>query len=334
MEITLDGIISKVEDKYGVELTDISRRISREFLERQNAQYTKYRFIGEDIQSNPAPNILFAALVDRLMVFLYLVGEIPITAGRKNATEVNQIKTIDDLWMLSPVEIGIGNLKNRSVAPTNKTDSRLYNLYSRILYKAKNNGFPNWPDGINQIGKDRYVKKHFRREISFEDVKASANFTVEDVLKTAQETYGLSITAENTPIYLQFLQRQLKKLRYNLNHRATSNPKNPYPYFNAMVDRLLLFVYLIGEKDFMPEDGKPMKVKSIEDVAILYAARAKDYDLNRLYTRINARAKRYRLPKFHKQWDDVISDEYVAALYGTGIKYKELKVRKKVNVAV
>ncbi|HIH43451.1 TPA: hypothetical protein HA246_07475 [Candidatus Woesearchaeota archaeon] len=321
MEITLENIIGNLEINHGIKLDSITARASKKFLKRQDRDYARYKFLGDNRHIGSGTYQLFQALTDRLMLFLYLTGKIPIITGTNGDIKTQRIKSIDDLWMLKPKELGVLAETGHPNPKAFRTDDRLtklcYRIYDRSRYK-----FPNWTGHLDELGKDEAVAKYFGREISSKDVQNAAHYTNEDVITAARDRYDLDVTTENKPVYLQFLKRQIKKLGYNINQRTTNNPKNPYPYFNAMVDRLLLFAYLIGKLKFIGEDGKKTQVSSIDSIRVLYARRTKDYEINCLRTRMDARAKRYHLPKFNSQFDDVASDGYVVAKYGRAVTIK------------
>lgn len=108
-------------------------------------------------------------LGDKLLLFSYLIGRTAITVnergykkaiGRYRNKKLKPVKErAEDLELLSTKFLGAFDKEYR-------TDVQLYRLYGRIHTKRGGG----WGESINELGRNKQVKKYFGRRISYEDV--------------------------------------------------------------------------------------------------------------------------------------------------------------------
>tara|TARA_Y100000294_G_C8556237_1_gene337284 strand:+ start:189 stop:632 length:444 start_codon:yes stop_codon:yes gene_type:complete len=117
-------------------------------------------------------------LVDKLLLFSYIIGDIPITVDGKG-TEI-RIGRYEDK-SLKPVEESANDLNLLSFTSIRGRDKEAQypdKRLARLYYRNENRRntltggkkYKNWKRLIDEIGKDEIVRNYFGRNISFNDV--------------------------------------------------------------------------------------------------------------------------------------------------------------------
>lgn len=156
-------------------------------------------------------------------------------------------------------------------------------------------------------------------------------FTLEDVVRIAQENHGLNVTEENRPKYIGFIQRQLDLHKYDLNERA---PKVPlannnavyFLYLNLVGDKLLLFARLIREERVTDEFYDETILDSDEKLKLLQAKTREEWTderLKNLYRRRDRNKIRYKLMRYTEIIDDIGKDRDVVEIWGRELSYEK-----------
>jgi len=85
---------------------------------------------------------------------------------------------------------------------------------------------------------------------------------IEDIIELCERNFTFPINDNSRKTYSEFLERQLEKHpEYDLNERVDTSGQSfsDFEYVNALVDKLLLFSYIIGETpikiDFIGTEG-------------------------------------------------------------------------------
>lgn len=167
---TLDDVIKECQEKYVLGVTERNRSKYVAFLQRQLKAHPDYNLnFRTEATKNPFP--YFNLIVDKLLLFSYLIGETPIIAGYKEHTEVKRIKSIRDLYLLRPAEMGYGRRASKS-ALMRRTDRRLFDLCHRFYNKKNIFKSQNWGEAIDELGRDIVVIRHFGQKITYDMVKS------------------------------------------------------------------------------------------------------------------------------------------------------------------
>ncbi|MBW2993338.1 hypothetical protein KY317_02070 [Candidatus Woesearchaeota archaeon] len=182
-ERTIEDIVDVCEEKYELNVTKENKRKYSNFLKRQLKKHPEYDINKTTNKKKTSKAyIYFNFLVDKLLLFSYLIGETEITAGYGSHTYKKRIKGADDLYLLRPSETG-----HSSKAKERKTDRQLFKLIGRIrvryyLHKDKfsyiqkrgeciddeeTDNVQNWGECIDELGEDTSVIKHLGKRIDY-----------------------------------------------------------------------------------------------------------------------------------------------------------------------
>ncbi|MBW2989348.1 hypothetical protein KY358_03450 [Candidatus Woesearchaeota archaeon] len=173
MPKTLDDVIETYEKKYGLKVTKKNKVKYKRFLGRQLKEHKGYNLNEKKDYHYRKVFPYMNLMVDRLLLFSYLIGETPIVAGNVLKTEVKKIQGVEDLYLLRPAEVGETHYDRKykdKGGMKNKTDDRLFKLYGRIRNTKKLGG--NWGETIDDLGKDKEVSRHFGQRIDYNMVLA------------------------------------------------------------------------------------------------------------------------------------------------------------------
>jgi hypothetical protein len=167
----LVDIIKTCEKKYGLEVTNKNTKTYLHFLTRQVAAHPDYKIAKKDLPGQKSYRF-FCLLVDKLLLFSYLVGETRIIAGYKDETGDHThkqcINDVKDLYLLRQSEMGY--YQDAMEADKRRTDPELFRLLGRIVVRKCKFGFPGWRESIDELGNDPTVKRHFGQKIAYEMV--------------------------------------------------------------------------------------------------------------------------------------------------------------------
>jgi len=160
------------------------------------------------------------------------------------------------------------------------------------------------------------------------------------ILKASEMDYKLEINIKNGKRYTGFLKRQLDAHPdYNIGHRPAKNRiTNIFPYRNLMVDKLLIFLYLMGERkvkgEFLGYNGKYIKypegtpLDTDEKLRLLkqqgvHQLMWDDSDLGRMFSRRRTGKSRFGMLGYAEVINEVGRDPEVKELWGREITYKD-----------
>ena len=174
----LEKVLETYEEQFGFS-TDRLKSKYIGFLERQleshpeyDLEYKRVKGKGQGATAYPWLNLM----IDKLLLFSYMIGEAPILASIGNKRRIGRdkkgkLKPIKeralDLRFLSGKSLG-ENTKHKK----NRTDIRLYRMYCRQVnrkYKpAYENHHQSWRSIIDELGQDPEVMKYFGRPAFYE----------------------------------------------------------------------------------------------------------------------------------------------------------------------
>ena len=173
--------------------------------------------------------------------------------------------------------------------------------------------------------------------------------SLESVLEHFKNKYALDLDGTNRSFYLSFLQRQEAREKsmhtdYNLESRRSDNRRVGKPYFNVMVDKLLLFSYLTGKMEIIAGYNDNAEIKRIESINNLYLLRPAeigrqtrqnedfsyrmptekrtDLVLYHLISRIISRKQRSKTQNWPEMINELAEDEGVIDHFGQKINYQ------------
>ena len=161
-------------------------------------------------------------------------------------------------------------------------------------------------------------------------------FGIEAILDVYEKHYGGCDREE----YGSFLEEQLDlhreyDLRLNKNETRRRGLTS-YPWVNLLVDRVLIFSYLVGDRSITVEDGEEKTINEVEDLTLLTPSsvgvgakenKRNDSFLLALYFRINNR--RYSPPfnENYQYWgttiDELLGDDSVVEHLGKRVYYRD-----------
>jgi len=144
----LERIIRTISDKFGV--SEEHRELGLEFLT------SRFDTLNH---TNVYKSLNDSVLESELQLFYYLNGSIAINTDDGPKT----IESRKDLYLLRLWEMGIADKKKRS-------DMELFRLYRKISQRHSKKGDPSWGELIGQLGRTKYISKHLRRTITYDDV--------------------------------------------------------------------------------------------------------------------------------------------------------------------
>lgn len=179
MRNTISDMIRACEENYGLEVSDNNRNKYVGFLERQLKSHPEYDLNLRTPHPNKKIFSYLNLMRDKLLLFSYLIGETSIVAGYKGHTEERRVRSIDDLYLLRPSELGgtiggdlEGIERSRKMA-LRQTDRNLLSLYwlFRINHSNYKHFWPSWGNMIDELGKDKEVIKYFKQKITYKMVK-------------------------------------------------------------------------------------------------------------------------------------------------------------------
>jgi len=163
---SIDNIIALCESNFTFPINDSSRKMYLEFLERQLEKHPEYD-LSESVESGGFGKSYtdfkyVNALVDKLLLFSYIVGETPIIKDLVGTTinigrdENGDLKPIEDRGEdLYYLNVGINKRK------TPKTDFQLSRLRARLSNKIISNGW------ITELGQDVAVIDYFEASFTY-----------------------------------------------------------------------------------------------------------------------------------------------------------------------
>jgi hypothetical protein len=175
----LEEIINRAKVDIGLTANRHNKRKYMEFLEWQLEIHPEYDLMytdhGTGNKQVKTPYPIRGLLVDKLMLFSYMIGETPIVIdpegselriGRRPDGAFRAVSVRDrDLTLLGPSQMGVYTKYKH-----NKTDTILSNLYLRNEARKKREHFrgvyQNWSALIDEIGSYSVVMEHFGQQIS------------------------------------------------------------------------------------------------------------------------------------------------------------------------
>ena len=172
---TIDDVVNFCEEKYALKITRGNRRTYKNFLER----FLEKQKYDLNFKTSNKPNAgypYFRLTADVLLLFSYMTGKTEIEAGIVGNSCKKQIKSVEDLYLLRLAETGASG-KNH--IKEKRTDQRLFRLIGRINgrkhvdYIRYHIEMPGWNELIDELGKDKNVKKYFGQQITYKMVSAS-----------------------------------------------------------------------------------------------------------------------------------------------------------------
>ena len=159
----------------------------------------------------------------------------------------------------------------------------------------------------------------------------SDTHTLDDVIRIAQDKYTLKVTEENKPKYIGFVQRQLDLWGYDLNYRLPdTSPVNTspstFPYLTLVVDKLLIFAYLIREKPIIDEFDEETFLDCDEKLSLLRVGASRDEcsdrNLYNLYVRRQKNHKNHGLLGYINIINEIGADPEVVLIWGRELGYQ------------
>lgn len=167
-KFTNEDVVNACADKYGLIITKENRSFYSGFVHRHKSQH-KYDISTTISNINRGGYVYFDLMIDKLLMFAYLTGQMPITVGFEGNTQEIFIESEADLYALKWKEVGLLNRKRR-------TDDRLLRLY--ITLNSRNNRYGNlgnkfslnWSDLIIEVGRDLEVVRYLGKNITYEMV--------------------------------------------------------------------------------------------------------------------------------------------------------------------
>ena len=171
MANTLDDVIKTCVYRHQLAITPATRNKYLAFLQRQLSRHPEYdlNFRAPRAKKNPYPTLNL--MVDKLLLFSYLIGEIPIIAGYKDHAERRQIISANDLYLLRLTEIGHAGQSYATRGILRQTDRRLYDLAARFTNHKSRYGFHSWGEAIDELGQDEEVVRYFGQQITYAMVR-------------------------------------------------------------------------------------------------------------------------------------------------------------------
>ncbi len=161
----LEQIIETYHQKYPQENFNAAKGL--QFLERRLQQHPQY-----DLSLKTPVRKLFPyriTLLNDLLLRSYLLGERIIIAGKAGHVRKERIRSIKDLYLLRPGELGsIPSKRNYKLLQTDKV---LYHLHLRIGNECGRISAGNWGGRIDELGQDKDSKRYFGKVITYEMVK-------------------------------------------------------------------------------------------------------------------------------------------------------------------
>lgn len=176
--------------------------------------------------------------------------------------------------------------------------------------------------------------------------------SLDDVIQACRDKYELAAEGKVREKYIHFLERQLQAHpEYDINKKSgeldfglegeskphSDSGNNYFPYFNLMLNKLLLFSYLAGDTPIIAGqegDTRKERISSAKDLYLLKgrelgASDAKknrtDSRLFRLYGRINNKSNYYGFPDWGDCIDELGRDREVVIHFGQRIDYNMVK---------
>jgi hypothetical protein len=173
----LEKVLETYESTFGLS-TERKKAMYVGFLERQfklhpeyDLEYKRPKGKGRGTTAYPWLNLI----IDKLLMFSYMIGEAPILASRRKVKCIGRhkdgkLKPVKeravDLRLFSGKAMGEGKHKS------NRSDMKLYRLYARQVnrkYKPTfENHHQNWRSIIDELGRDIEVMKYFGRRVTYE----------------------------------------------------------------------------------------------------------------------------------------------------------------------
>ncbi|MBI2650163.1 hypothetical protein HYX04_02510 [Candidatus Woesearchaeota archaeon] len=173
MELTLDGVIEEALKTSRIRIGKAKRAQYLDFLKRQLKTHPHYNINSQNESSRKNIFPYSDLLVDKLLVFSYLLGEISIVNGYDGNVGKRRIKDISDLYLLKGVEIEPRRQLYVRLGLAKAVDISLNKLYKRVEYRHKKldrGKFPNWSKIIDELGREPAVKAYFKKEITYKMV--------------------------------------------------------------------------------------------------------------------------------------------------------------------
>lgn len=146
--MNLEELVGTVSDRFKV--NEEHRKLGLDFLTSRLEWFSAHRSYHQ---------IMHSIMMDELQLYYYLCGAIPI----KTTEGLKTLNSREDLSLLRPSKIGVQSAENRF-------DNELFKLYRRVSWRSGKGLYLSWGKLIDQIGNDPFVRKHFKRQITYDDV--------------------------------------------------------------------------------------------------------------------------------------------------------------------
>ena len=162
MESCVDEVVKALESRHELQITGSSRTALEGFLERHLEEYPPDKPYLMIRPSGWRRGLLWREMMaDRVLLFLYITGEVPITTDKVSGAK-KRIGRNDD-GSLKPVEEKLKDLvllsqKSFGAVPSykkNRNDDRLRGFYNKIQTYNK------WRDLIEEIFQDTIVENYY-----------------------------------------------------------------------------------------------------------------------------------------------------------------------------
>jgi len=152
--------------------------------------------------------------------------------------------------------------------------------------------------------------------------------SIEDVIKSCTEQYGLNVTEGSKQKYRAFLERQLQKHpEYNLDDKPKKGA-GLGTCFTLLVDKLLIFSYLIRESQTKLGPFQDTVINKDEKLALL-RVRGRDGSLwndkrlHSVYIRRDYHYKTHKTQRYVAIIDELGEDSEVVKLWKRKISYQK-----------
>lgn len=297
-------------------------------------------------------------LMDELLLFLYIMGKVPIslkTGSNKRIAEISDLKFLSyrvfDFHSERPAEV---------------KDDRFYRLFARIAKRHSRGYGPSLELLVNEIGSSPLVESRFGRPVSYDDT-LSAQFLLTEymvgkreiavakngrrrrmTIHSPDDLWVLSKTAIERGVdvgLLRLLNRVLNdERRGGTSWRELVGKVGQFSqvisYFGRKVtygdvgrpnsehDRQLLLGYLTGQIPVVTREGSvvPRQVEDLHVFMLYDNGRLShpDGELMRLYLRMRSRKGRSGDKDFAESFDRIGKSPQVKERYGRAITYRDV----------
>lgn len=150
--------------------------------------------------------------------------------------------------------------------------------------------------------------------------------TLESIVQEACWNFGLNVTEQNYPLFVNFLERQQQKHHYDLEYVPNGVHAQKPIYRSLLEDKLLFFVYLVREQRVTDMLFNKTLVDSDQKLRLLKAqlgSVAYDRRLSCLYERRRTvREQNHKMPRYREIFDEIGSDPEVVRIWRRRLYYK------------